>query len=279
MRKALAPLIAAVLTAVFVVTMSACVGPVQNERELKSATDNVKSILQSKLLNLNNAVCRAADKIAVSGLDGDETRDILNGLCKKYSYLIDCSAADPQGKMIAVAPEEYRSYEGTETANTEASKEFFISLNENRQPILSHVFRAVEGVDAVVLVWPVVSEQSEVLGSVSALFKPEDLLGGTLSSAAKIRGMKVNVVQTDGLTIYCSSGKETGRNLFTDERYQSYPGLLAMGEKMVAQETGSAVYTFLSDATGQPVKKTACWTTIGLHGTEWRIVSMVELGD
>ncbi|MBN1375885.1 MAG: cache domain-containing protein [Dehalococcoidia bacterium] len=271
-------LIVAILSAVLIVVTAACVGPVQNERELKSATENVRSIVQSKLLNLNNAVSKAAGKIAESGLEGEQTRYVLNGLCRKYSYLIDCSAADPQGKMITVAPEEYRQYEGTDTATTEASKEFFDKLNEERQPILSHVFRAVEGVDAVVLVWPVVSEQGEVLGSVSALFRPEDLVGGTLGSAAELKAIKINVAQTDGLTIYCSSGKETGRNLLTDQRYQDYPELLAMGKKMVVQEKGLAVYTFLSDTTGQPVKKTAYWTTVGLHGIEWRIVSMAELG-
>jgi hypothetical protein len=31
--------------------------------------------------------------------------------------------------------------------------------------------------------------------------------------------------------------------------------------------------------TDRPVKKTIYWTTIGLHGTEWRLVSIAELGE
>jgi len=118
-----------------------------------------------------------------------------------------------------------------------------------------------------------------LLGYVSALFKPEALLGGTIGPATEIRAIKVNVRQIDGMVIYCSNGKETGKNLLTDPRYKDYPELLAMGEKMVTQKTGSAEYTYISDSTGQPVKKTAFWTTIGLHDTEWRLVSIVELGN
>jgi hypothetical protein len=252
---------------------------VKNERELKSATENLQLIIQSKLANLNNAVSDAAKKIAKSGLQSDQTRGILNGLCKKYPYLLDCSVADPQGKMITIAPEEYRRYEGTDTATTETSKKFFAGFSENKKPMLSNIFRAVEGIDAVVLVWPVIKEKGDLLGYVSALCKPEALLEGTIGPAAEIRAIEVNVRQIDGMVIYCSNGKEIGKNLLTDPRYKDYPELLAMGEKMVTQKTGSAEYTYISDATGQPVKKTAFWMSVGLHGTEWRLVSIAELGN
>ena len=133
MKKTWAPLVAAILAAVLIVMTAGCVGPVKNERELKSATENMQSIIQSKLANFNNAVSDAAEKIAKSGLQGEETRSTLNGLCKKYSYLVDCSTADPKGKMITVEPEEYRRYEGTDTAATDASKKFFAGLSENRK--------------------------------------------------------------------------------------------------------------------------------------------------
>jgi hypothetical protein len=266
-----------VLSVVLTVTAAGCAGPVKNLKQMKSATENLQSIIQSKLLNLDNAVADAAEKIAKSGLQGEETRGILNGLCRKYPYLTDCSTSDPLGKMITVAPEAYRRYEGTDTATTDASKKFFADFAQNKKPMLSNVFRAVESIDAVVLVRPVITENGELLGMVSALFKPGDLLDGTIAPAAEVRAMKVNVAQTDGLTIYCSNGLETGKNLLTDPRYTAYPELEAMGKKMVVQQTGSAEYTFISDTTGQPVTKTAFWTTVGLHGTEWRLVSIAEL--
>ncbi|MFA5078660.1 MAG: PDC sensor domain-containing protein [Dehalococcoidia bacterium] len=279
MKRILSLVLFFVIIISVVVTAAGCAGPVKNIKQMKSATENLQSIIQSRLLNLDNAVEDAAEKIAKSGLQGEETRGILNGLCRKYPYLTDCSTSDTQGRMITVAPEAYRRYEGTETATTDASRQFFADFAQNRKPMLSNVFRAVEGIDAVVLVRPVISENGELLGMVSALFKPGDLLDSTIAPAAEVRAMKVNVAQTDGLTIYCSNGLETGRNLLTDPRYVNYPELEAMGKKMVAQQTGSAEYTYTSDATGQPVKKTAVWTTIVLHGTEWRLVSIAELGN
>jgi hypothetical protein len=278
MKKTLFPPISAVLSAVLLITLTAaCVGPVKNERELRSATENLQGILQSKLLNLNNAVSDAAGKIAKLGIKGEETRNVLNGLCKKYPYLVDCSTSDPQGRLITVAPDPYRRYEGTDTAATEVSKKFFADLGASRKPILSNVFRAVEGVDAVVLVWPIITEKGELLGYIGALFKPEGICGGTIAPAAEVRAIKVNIAQLDGLTIYSSNGIETGRNLLTDERYTVFPELVAMGRKMVAEKTGTAEYTFLDDATNQPVKKTAFWTTLGLNGTDWRLVSIAVL--
>ncbi len=277
MKRVLSLVLFFVLSIPVVMTDTGCVGPVKNLKQMKSATENLQSIIQSKLLNLDNAVEDAAEKIAKSGIQSEETRGILNGLCRKYPYLTDCSTSDLQGRMITVAPESYRQYEGTETGTTDASRQFFADFVQSREPMLSSVFRAVEGIDGVVLVWPVITENGELLGMVSALFKPGDLLDGTIAPAAEVRAMKVNVAQTDGLTIYCSNGLETGRNLLTDPRYVSYPELEAMGKKMVAEQTGSAEYTFISDTTGEPVKKSAVWTTVSLHGTEWRLVSIAEL--
>ncbi len=279
MKKIWSPLSAALLAVIVIAMTLGCAGPVKNEKQLQSATSNMQKIIQSKLANLDNDVSAAAGKIASSGLQGDQARGILNDLLKKHPYLLDCSTADPQGKIITMEPDAYRSYEGTDTATTDASKQFFAGLNEDRKPVLSNIFSAVEGVDAIVLIWPVVTEKGDVLGSVSALFKPEALLGGTIGPASATYKIKVNVAQTDGMVIYCSDGTETGKNLLTDPKYKAFPELLTMGEKLVVEKTGSAEYTYTSDATGQDVKKTVFWTTVGLHGTEWRLASIAQLGN
>jgi len=279
MRKTWSPVILAVLAAVLIGMTANCAGPVKNLKQMKSATENLQSIIQSKLLNLDNAVSDAAEKIAKSGLQGDETRGILNGLCRKYPYLTDCSTSDPQGRMLTVAPEAYRRYEGTETATTEASKKFFADFAENKKPMLSNVFRAVEGIDVVVLVRPVITEDGELLGMVSALFKPGDLLDGTIVPAADVRAIKVNVMQLDGMVIYCSTGTETGKNVLTDPSYINYPELIAQAEIIAAQKTGTGGYIYPDAATGKLVKKTIYWTSVGLHDNEWRLVSIAELSN
>lgn len=279
MKKTWSLFIAALLAVALIAVAAACAGPVKNEQQIKAATNNLQGIIQSKLLNLDNAVSAAAGKIARSGLQGEETRAILNSLCKKYPYLLDCSTADPGGKMITVAPEEYRHYEGTGTATTEASKRFLAVLSENRTPVLSNIFRAVEGSDAIVLVRPVITEKGEMLGMVSALFTPRSLMDETIAPQARVVALKVNVMQLDGMVIYCSTGTETGKNVLTAPSYKEYPDLIQQAEKIAAQRTGTGGYIYPDPATGRLAQKTIYWTSIGLHGTEWRIVSIAELGE
>ena len=279
MKKTFSPWIAAISSAILIVMVAGCAGPVKNIKQVKSATDNLQGIIQSKLLNLDNALSSAAGEIAKSGLQGEETRGILNRLCKKYPYLLDCSTADPQGKMITVAPEGYRRYEGTDTATTEASKKFLAGLSENKTPVLSDVFKAVEGADAIVLVWPVVTEKSELLGVICALFRPESLMDEIIAPQARVVALKINVMQLDGMVIYCSTGSETGKNVLTDPSYKDFPDLIVQAEKIAAQKTGTGGYVYPDPATGKLVKKTIYWTSVGLHSTEWRLVSIAELGN
>jgi len=279
MKKTWLPRFAAVLAALLIVMIAGCAGPVKNEKQIKVATDNLRGIIQSKLLNLDNAVAAAAEKIAKSGLQGEETRGILAGLCKKYPYLLDCSTADPRGKMITVAPEGYRRYEGVDTATNGASKRFLAGLSENRTPVLSNIFKSVEGPDAVVLVRPVVTEKGELLGVVSALFKPKALMDETIAPQAEVVALKINVMQLDGMVIYCTTGTETGKNVLTDPSYKDFPDLIAQAVKIAAEKTGTGGYVYPDEATGRLMKKTIYWTSIGLHGTEWRIVSIAELGN
>jgi hypothetical protein len=262
------------ITALIVSNLS-CAGPVKNEKQLQSATENMGKLIQSKLSNLDNALSDAAVKMARTGLTGDGAREILEGLCKKYPYLVDCAAQDNRGTMVTLAPESARQYEGINTSKNEVSTEFFA----NKEPLLSNMFRAVQGFDAIVVVRPIITEKGELMGSVSGLFRPEALLDDIIRPQAEVRAIKVNVVQTDGLCIYCSNGAETGKNVLTDPSYKAYPELVAQGAKMTSQKTGSASYIFPSVKTGQPVKKTMTWVSVGLHGTDWRIASIAELGN
>jgi hypothetical protein len=81
------------------------------------------------------------------------------------------------------------------------------------------------------------------------------------------------------MVIYCSTGTETGKNVLTDPSYKNYPELIAQAEKIAAQKAGTGGYMYPDATTGKPVKKTIYWTSIGLHDNEWRLVSIVELGN
>jgi hypothetical protein len=156
------------------------------------------------------------------------------------------------GRMIAVEPRTYRHAEGADISQQEQ----VIRLHRTKRPVLSRAFRAVEGFDAVDLEWPIFSSRSAMTGSVSILLRPERFLGGLIRPKI-IRGspLHVRVIQTDGRILYAADAAEVGRRI---EMARSGSGAFpASGQ---ARETG--------------VEGRWSWVTVGLHGTEWRVVAV-----
>lgn len=236
----------------------------------------IKHTVQTELIKLDFELSIAAAELSRTGLSGTEARNILNGLATSNPFVIDVCTTDPTGKTVTVAPDAYRNYEGTDISTQEVTVKF----NETRQPMLSQMFPAVEGMNAVVIIWPILSEKGDFMGSLSALFQPETLFTSPPEEqfAAYYEHWKdtpfsIDVMQLDGLNLYDSTGNDTGKNLFTDPAFQQYTELIALGHQMVAEEQGTGSYTIADLATGQTVKKQAYWTTVNLHDTAWRVIS------
>src|SRR4030043_1595744 len=252
-----------------------CAGSVNQEEQLRATTLQIQQAVQTELDNLDGDMSAAASELSGTALSGPEARQILNGLCSKYPFIIDCLTADAAGKMVTVAPDAYSSYEGSDISTQDVTVKF----NETKKPLLSQMFPAVEGMDAVVLIWPILSEKGEFMGTLSALFKPETLFAETVEPMIKGTGIALNVIQLDGLSIYDSEYADTGKNLLTDPTFQPYKELVELGTKMVAQESGSGGYTFINHATGKTAKKQAFWVSVGLHDTVWRVASVQQVAE
>lgn len=241
-----------------------CKTPTEQEVQLKTTTLQIQQAVQSELDNLDRGLSAAAAELSRTGLRGPEASKVLNGLYSKYPFIIDFATADATGKIITTVPEGYSGYEGS-----------FIITEKLEKPVLRQIFIMVEFGPTVALFWPIFSENGDSIGSVSALFEPRKIFTETLVPDLET-GMAVNVMQLDGLNIYDSQGNDAGKNLFIDPSFQPYTDLIALGHRMVTEESGSGSYTFIDHATGKTVKKMAYWATVGLHGTEWRLVSIQE---
>jgi len=250
-----------------VLTLSyGCTAPSGREAQLKNTTLQIKQAVQSEMNSLDLDISAAASQLSTTGLSGTEARQILNRLVGKYPFIIDCAIGDDAGNMVTVAPEAYSSYEGS-----------YIGTQNVTQPILDNMFTAVEGMDAVALIWPIFSDKGDFMGTLSALFKPEALLAPIVEPIIKDTGIAVDVMQLDGLNLYDSQGTDTGLNLFTDPAFQPYTDLIALGNRMVAEESGSGSYTIISHSTGKTIKKDAFWASVSLHGTAWRVMSALVI--
>ena len=143
-----------------------CVGSLSHEGQLKTTTLQAQKAVQAELDNLDSDLFSAASELSGTGLSGPEARQILNGLCSKHPFIIDSCTTDVAGKMVTVAPEAYSSYEGSDISRQDP----VVKLRETKEPVLSQVFTAVEGIDAAVIMWPIFSEKGDFIGSLSALF-------------------------------------------------------------------------------------------------------------
>ena len=252
-----------------ILMLAGCTAQSAQELQLKTTNQQIQQAIQTELNELDLDLSNAAAELSLTGLSGAEARQVLNEVNKKYPFIIDTCATDVDGKMVTIEPAAYSSYEGTDISTQEVTVKF----NETRQPTLSQMFTAVEGTDAVVLAWPIVSQDGDFMGSVSSLFVPETLLSGASEPILRGTDIAIDVFQLDGLDIYDSTGHDTGKNLFADPAVQQFTDLIAMGHQMVAQESGTGSYTNIDPATGKTVKKQAYWSTVKLNDTAWRIMS------
>ena len=80
-------------------------------------------------------------------------------------------------------------------------------------------------------------------------------------------------MQTDGRIIYDADPAQEGKMLFSDPVYSDYPQLLTLGHQISTDNSGYGTYQYYKTlASADLVKKEGFWTTIGIYGTEWRLV-------
>jgi hypothetical protein len=252
----------------------ACSCSTGSDNTLENTATEIQGIVQLNLNTLDFDMSEAATGLGKSGLSGTDARHILDDLYLKNDFIVDCSATDTSGKMITIMPEMYSKYEGTDISQQDVTLEF----NKTRQPMLSTVFTSIEGFDAVVIIRPIVSGEDANIGSLSVLFRPEALFDEAVAEVKLNKEVAVNVMQINGLTIYDSNGKDTGTNLLTDPRFESYTELVSLGRRIADEKSGTGSYSYLSSEGSQVVKKQAYWVSAGLHGTDWRIVDITEAG-
>jgi len=267
MNRKYLPIMAGLVVASVLLPAFACTAnPADEARDI---TLQIQKAAQLELDSLDLDTASVASQLAKTGLSGQDARLVLTQLLGKHNYIVDVAATDPAGVMVTLAPDSYSKFEGTDVSKQDVSIEY----NRTRKPMLSKVFKAVEGFSAVILVWPIVSARNENLGSTSVLFKSEAFFTGIVDPIVKGKDLEIMVMQQDGLSLYDTDKSQIGRNLFTDPMYQTYSDLQALGKQVAASNSGTGSYSFPPAGGGQAVKKHVYWVSIGLHDTSWRLIS------
>lgn len=261
---------------IVIVAMFVSVSPGCSAADAEPVLKTVQRAVSAELNRLDAGLKDAARHLGTSGLVGEDARTALKELCSKYSYAVDCAAVDLTGKMVTIEPSPFRKFEGVDISAQEQVKQ----IMRTGAPVLSSVFRAVEGFPAVDAEYPVVGSDGRRLGSVSILFHPEQLLGSII--APTVQGMPVDiwVMETGGLILYDVDTSQVGLNLFSARLYAPYTELVTLGRRIAAVPEGEGNYRFQRGTSKNTVAKHASWQTVSLYDTEWRLVAIhVEQND
>jgi hypothetical protein len=249
-------------------------GIIQSAADLSDALILFTSDVNATLEEMDRALASAAKELGSIGISGPEANATLARLAASSPYSVDTVTISPEGRIAAVMPEEYWGAVGVEVGNESHNQQ---ALKE-RRPLMTPVFPAAEGFDAVSIRRPVWNGTGAFLGLATVLLNPSQMLAEHADRALAGTNFTAWAMQTDGLLIYDrDSGELVGRNLITDPVFADYPELVALAMRMTVESSGTGTYTITPTGVSSPVTREAVWATTGLHGTEWRLLVAREV--
>lgn len=142
---------------------------------------------------------------------------------------------------------------------------------KTRKPVISDVFRTVQGYDAVTLHVPVFKGE-QFKGSIAIIINFQSLAKRYLEIIKIGKTGYAWVVSRDGTELYCPVPGHTGNSVFTT--CKEFPSIIAMAGNMLKGQSGNATYTFnmINGIKVTPVTKHAVYLPINLGNTFWSIV-------
>jgi len=205
-----------------------------------------------KMSDINST--KENQKILLSSLVGNSSGDLAG--------VYEASILNNAGRITAVYPDIYQASVGTDLTN----QPNIASILSYPAPTMSRYMKTIEGKDAVVITYPIISKQKSVSGYISVLVDPSVLADPENIQALKESGYSLMVEQPDGVILSESDKSQVGRSTWDDPIFNTSPSLLASA---VHFQNARAGYDNYSGIHGGDV--TIAWTTIGLHGTPWRV--------
>ena len=240
----------------------------------------IQADVQGSLNGLEAAVADASAELSATGLEGDAARQVLRRLLEANPDLVEAVTFDIEGRIVVAECDDCEGAEGAQGADIGGQEHISHVLN-TRNPAFSGEFLLVEGYMGTAIAYPVFSEDGGLLGGISAILEPEDLmdrlvaphLGYDVTTRSQIIDYSFWAMDPDGLILYDRDEGQIGKLLFEDPLYQPFPSLLDLGERIAAERAGHGYYSFqVAEGDETVVTKESYWTTAGLHGRDWRLV-------
>jgi len=224
---------------------------------------------EAELNSMDRDMAQAARSLSATGLLGRETSRILQKIYDDHPSAVDVATIDLKGRLLLIEPEKYKSSEGESIAD----QPHFITLKNTEKPVMSKIFKTVEGFYAVSLAHPILSAEGKPIGFISMVFQPDALIRNIVKPT-EVSGLTLEVlaIQKDGRIVYDKDVLQVGKMTFTDPAYQDHPSLLKLAQIITREASGLGIYEYPAQYGREPLKKEAEWDTVSLHGTEWRLI-------
>lgn len=216
---------------------------------------------QRSLDALDANTSAAASALVRTGLSGPGAEGVLQDLSRSGNFTNDAVAFDSSGEIVAVMPEEYQFAVG---ANIHGASNIQAALNGT--PGMSARINLVEGFRGVALAHPVMNATGSA-GGVSAVFRPERLLASAALKALGNGSQTLSAVQTDGTIIFDTDLRRVGQSMLNASQYGTATDLAELARTIVSAPSGITQYRV-----NETASRTIAWQTVGLHGTDWRLV-------
>ena len=144
-------------------------------------------------------------------------------------------------------------------------------IMRTHKPVMSNVFTAVQGYEAVALHVPVF-KNNEYRGTIGVIVDFRALAKRYLEDIRIGNTGYAWVISQDGTELYCPVPGHTGKSVF--ENCKDFPSILAMAGDMLKGRQGLTTYTYnqIRGNEVDVVRKLAAYTPINIGNTFWSIV-------
>ena len=190
-------------------------------------------------------------------------RSLLSRLVRSDRMVADAAWVSPQGRMVLLEPAAYKKYEQADISDQSSWQK----MARLRRPVMSQAFRMVEGFYGIEIAHPVF--QSGVWqGSISAVFRPAVWLERARRGPLEDLPFRFFAVQGDGLILDSSDPGFVGANLKA-ETSAAPAAMKALAGRILSEREGDGLFS--KPSAGESGRTRVFWTTVGLHGAEFRL--------
>jgi len=230
--------------------------------------------MQHGLDTIERQVSSIARNLTKNGIEGDNIKNMLQkGL--EIPGVHELVFLSETGKLAVIVPEKYEHFAGEDVSG----QNFNSQILSYPASGMSEYFATVEGLNAVMVSYPVFTAEKKVAGYVSALFDPRNLT--EIYSLPFLNGTKFDlmVAQPDGRILYDANPETNGQEMWNSSTIDKSPDLLSCAAHFQNAQAGTCKYTSYKNNSDENQKTDAMWTTVGLHETPWRIFVLSRQSD